>query len=408
MTHTYLIKHTPQFKLMIFFLFIMSALTQAGLVLYTPAFLQISQAFHIAPALVQITLTAYLLGFGISQLFYGPLSDRWGRKKILIGSMFIFSLGCLWCIYASTYEGLFISRGIQGFGAGACMTLARAILRDCFNGKNYIYAASFLSAGFALGLGLSPVIGGHLLLYFPWQSEFICLLGCGIALLFGFIFFLPETHVPEEPKPSIGLFWQQTFKHCVRILKDRQFMCCLIGGVMAYGVVIAYTTMGPFLFQDTLGFSATAYGWLTFLIAIAYYASASTNRKLIHRFNPIQIMKLGLVLILIAGVLMLIPRVLFHSLNLYFIIIPLMIATYGQALIWSNTIALALQDLSKIAGTAAALFSCLQMMLSAALSAILAILSANNQLPLALTIIVLGLISWLMFYFSIFKKSYST
>ncbi len=393
-----LTKENPLFKRMIFLLCIMSALTQVGLVLYTPAFIQISQAFHIDPALVKITLTAYLLGFSISQLVYGPLSDRMGRKTMVVGGLVIFTLACLWSSITNNYEHFMIARVIQGIGAGSCMTMSRAILRDSFDGKNYIYGASFLSAGFALGLGVSPVIGGHLLDFFSWRSEFIFLTILGAILTFTFQWLLPETYNEEVPKMSTPAFIKKTLVNYGSIFKNRLFLLYLLGGVTAYGIIVTYTTMGPFLFVQTLHLSATSYGWLTFFVAAAYYASTYSNRKLMHYFKPIQIIAGGLILILLAACLLLLPAWLFYTQNIYMIAIPLLIAAYGQAFVWSNTFALALKDLGHMAGTASGLFNFLQMALSSLLSAILATFSDNTQVPVGLSVLVLGLLSTVIFY----------
>lgn len=391
-------KDNPLFKRMIFLLCIMSALTQVGLVLYTPAFIQISQAFQIDPALVKITLTAYLLGFSISQLIYGPLSDRIGRKTMVVGGLTIFTLACLWSAMTHSYQHFMIARVIQGIGAGSCMTMSRAILRDSFEGKNYIYGASFLSAGFALGLGVSPVIGGHLLDFFSWRSEFVFLTILGLVLTVTFQWLLPETYNKEEPKASTQMFVKKTLQNYGNICKNQLFLLYLLGGVMAYGIIVTYTTMGPFLFVQTLHLSASSYGWLTFFVAVAYYASTYSNRKLMHHFEPLQIIAGGLILIAIAALLMLIPAWLFHTMNIYLIAIPLLIAAYGQAFVWSNTFALALRDLGHIAGTASGLFNFLQMALSSIISAILATFSDHTQIPMGLTIFILGLLSAAIFY----------
>jgi DHA1 family 2-module integral membrane pump EmrD-like MFS transporter len=359
---------------------------------------QISQSFDISAPLMKISLTAYLFGFSISQLFYGPLSDRLGRKNMLIAGLIIFTLSCLWSVAAHTYHYFVIARAIQGVGAGACMTMSRAILRDCFDGKNYIYVASFLSTGFALGLGISPVIGGHLLTYFSWRSEFVFLAVIGLLMTVAFLKYLPETYVKEKTKSSQRTFVIKTLKNYGTIFKNRLFMCYLLGGVMAYGVIIAYTTIAPLLFIQTIHFSAVGYGWLTALVALAYYASTYTNRKLIHRFEPLQVIVGGLILIILAGILMLIPALWFHTLNPYTIIIPLLIATYGQAFIWSNTFSLALKDLSHMAGTASGFFNFLQMILSSSISAILANFAEKSQLPLAMTLLTLGILSSIIFY----------
>jgi multidrug resistance protein len=178
----------------------MVAITQAGLALYTPAFVQIAQSLNISATLVESTLTSYLLGFGVSQLVYGPLSDSFGRRKLLLAGMMIFSLGCLWAIFANHYLDLLIARLVQGLGIGACMTLSRSILRDCFQGEEYIRVASYLSSGFAIGLGLTPIIGGHLLDFFSWRSEFVFLLICGVILLILLALYLPETHTGRQQK----------------------------------------------------------------------------------------------------------------------------------------------------------------------------------------------------------------
>jgi MFS transporter, DHA1 family, 2-module integral membrane pump EmrD len=386
----------PYFKRMILFLTVMAGITQAGLVLYTPAFVQMSQAFHVSPARIKMTLTAYLFGFAVSQCFYGPLSDRWGRKPILMGAIALFSLGCLWTLYATQYAALMESRVLQGLGIGACLTLSRAILRDCFEGKTYFYAASYLSTGFAIGLGVTPLLGAHLLEVFSWRSEFVCLLGGGLILLIAVMFWLPETR-PSTDETSDRSARMPVLRAYVQVLKHPHFLRYLLGGVMAYGVVVAYTTMTPFLFQVTFGLAPSEYAWGTFAIAVAYYASTWCNRKLIHRYEPMHIMRFGLYCILTAGLLMCLTSVFDPHPSVVLFLIWLMLATYGQAFIWSNTIALALQGLSGLAGTASALFSAIQMLLSAVISAVLALPPESTPIPLSLAIVCLGGVSWFVF-----------
>ncbi len=386
----------------IIILVLMAAVTQAGLVLYTPAFVQISEALRISSTKMEITLASYLVGFGISQIFYGPLSDCWGRKKLLLIGMFIFSIGCLWSVFVTNYSGLFFSRMVQGFGLGSCMTLSRAILRDVFDGDEYVSVASYLSSGFAIGLGVTPVIGGHLLDFFSWRSEFVFLLFCGLLLFIVFAIFLPETH--SENRLSFGrAFYHLTIRNIFHSLNSKSFIGYLIAGVMAYGAVIAYNTMAPFLFQKTLGLNALSYGWLTLAVAIVYYLGTSSNRMIIRKSNATAAIRIGLLLMFIAGLAMLLFKVTLNSVNVVVIFLPALLAVYAQALIWSNCIAGALKDLSSIAGTAAAAFGCMQMLLSALISAIVAIPNEYNQVPFAITIIILSVLSACSFYWFVFK-----
>ena len=374
----------------------MAALTQAGLVLYSPAFLAIANQFHSTSSLVEFTLTVYLFGFGFSQLFYGILSERYGRKKLALVGMVIFSAGCLWSIFAQSYISFLVSRVVQGIGAGSCMVLTRTIVRDCFTGSDYVRAITYLSSGFAFGLGFTPVIGGYLLEFFSWRAEFVFLLLCGLALLVCEGLLLPETR-PMIPKLPLKKFCRQTVTDLLTTLKSKHFFLCLLGGVCAYSVIIAYNTGTPFLFQKTLGYSPSVYGWLTFIIAGIYYLSTTANRFFLKRFKIKRILEAGITLMFIAGMSMLLIKLFFNSLNLYVVFIPLMIATFGQALVWSVSVAFSLKGLSHIAGIAAALFSFFQMLLSALISGLIAIPHESSQIPLAIVIIVLAIVAWINF-----------
>lgn len=150
--------------------------------------------------------------------------------------------------------------------------------------------------------------------------------------------------------------------------------------------------MTPFLVQNVLGYSASVYGWLAVLVAVPYYTAASINRKLVLKFGTEPIFALGVALIILSGITMAISM--FGSKTyLAYIIVPMMVATFGQALIFSNSIAIALHHFpAATAGKASALFSRLQIVLTGALSAIMAILPDSTQLPLAIVVISLGVL----------------
>lgn len=390
---------------LIILLVAMSAITQAGLVLYTPAFAKISDALHISFPLLESTLTSYLFGFGISQLFYGTLSDRYGRKSVLIIGMIIFIVGAFINIFVQTYAIFLLARILQGIGLGACLVLSRTISKDCFSGKAYTHVASYLSSGFAIGLGVPAVLGGLLVHFFSWRAEFILLFAMGVALLVCIILFLPETHVVTH-REKVLTFTKKIFTNCYRALIDRYFVGYLLVGVMAYSVIVVYNTMTPYIVEKLLGHSASFYAWLTFTIAAIYYLGTSLNRKLVPYYSIKTLIRAGLVLIILAGLGMAGIYIVLHQFTIYAVGLPLFVAIIGQALVWSNCVAGALEDLTAIAGTASALFSSLQMLLSALISGLAAIPAAHthNQIPLALFIAALGVGSWLAFRLCIVDK----
>jgi DHA1 family 2-module integral membrane pump EmrD-like MFS transporter len=390
-------KYRKNKGLIVFLVASMAGLTQGGLILYTPALSQMASAFHVSAALIKMTLTAYLLGFGLSQLFYGPLSDRIGRRKTLLIGLSIASVGAILAVLSTNYSMLILSRCIQGAGFGACMTLSRVILKDSFSGVEYAKKASYLSGGFAVVYGLSPILGAKLIEYFSWQSEFYCLLVLIQLALWGYFFFLPETHFKLKTELSITNYTKQTLKDYLSVISQAKFLILILSGVCAYAVMIAFSTMGPFLLEKKLHYSPMIYSLVTLIIAVFYYLGSMANRYLLERFDINQIMKVGMSLIITSGAILVFISLVIPSVNIFEIVLPLLIAVLAIGLIWSNCIVLALKDLTHIGGTAAAAFSCLQMMCSGVISGIVAIPDNTSMKPFAVTVLTLGVLSLLIF-----------
>ncbi len=214
------------------------SLGQTSFSLPIPAFPAISEDLHFAPHAMKSTLTVFLLGFGISQLIYGPLSDKFGRKPPLLFGIGLFCLTSLINVWISSLQAFFILRFLQGVGTGSIVTLTRAILRDRYEGAHLASVASHLSMGFAVGLGLSPLIGAYLQIFFGWRSNFLALCVIGIILFIYSFLQLPET----SPKPLAKANWKEamyrTLTRYYQIIVDIHFWKYLLAGVFAYSVVI--------------------------------------------------------------------------------------------------------------------------------------------------------------------------
>ena len=390
-------------KTIIFFTIILVIITQASINLYTSFFFEISKDLNCSPKQIKLTLTAFFFGMGIPQLFYGILSDYYGRKKLLLLGLSIFCYACLWTYFSSSYSHLVISRFFQGLGIGVNLTLTRAIIKDSFHGLEYIRNNSYISSAFAISLGLSPVIGGKIAMYFSWQSAFLFLFFWGGALFFLLLIFLPETHRVEQHKTKLRHFFYLNLKKLPGFFKNRAFLFHFLGGFFSFCILNAYTVMSPFLFQKTLGYSSLAYGYFTLLIALSYFIGTITNRTFIYKLGVKKMIQIGIFLIIGAGTSMLFLKLLFNAFNVYVILIPLTVAFFGQSLVWSNASASALKDLGHIAALSSSVLVLFQQILTAVLSGFLAIPKEINQLPLAITITALGLTSLIIFKMSLWK-----
>lgn len=323
---------------------LMTALGQGAVALCLPSLPAIAQQLNATPGLTKDLISLFFLGFGVSQFIYGPLSARYGRKPILFWGMLIFNVGALLAVFCHSIDQLLLMRLLQGLGAGALMTSSRAILRDCYEGKKFTQAASYLSMSFALGLGILPLVGGYLQHYFNWQATFVFLFVVGLLLSVIIQCFLPETLSREKDHLSLAYYSCEVAQRYKEIILNTKFLRYLLGGVLAYGVVIAYSIMTPFLIQKNLHCSAAFFGWMTTIIAVFYYLGAYLNKGLVGKLGTAMMMKLGLGII-IASALFIIASSVVMPLNIFIIMCPLIAATIGQTFIFSNCIAGALQKI---------------------------------------------------------------
>ncbi|WP_315957757.1 MFS transporter [Coxiella burnetii] len=177
---------------------------QFAMALYLPALPALTTYFHTFPGVIQLSLTLFLIAFGFSQLFYGSLSDCYGRKPLLLIGLVIVMIGFLIAVFARHLSLLLIARVVQGLGAGSVSVLARAVIRDRFEGKKLVQALSLLIMAASLAPMIAPFIGGHIQHRLGWHSIFIFLFFHSGLILLGIFFLLPETKKTESVPFKMG------------------------------------------------------------------------------------------------------------------------------------------------------------------------------------------------------------
>jgi MFS transporter, DHA1 family, 2-module integral membrane pump EmrD len=386
----------PNSRTIMIFALILTMLGQGSFTLYVPSLPALAHDLHSSATQIKFTLTIFLLSYGISQIFYGPISDIYGRKKPLVFGIILIIIGSIWTIVVKDLWTFNLSRVIQGIGAGATMVLIRAALRDSLSGADLAKGMAFLSIGFAMGLGIFPVVGGVLTHWFNWQADFIFLSIISVIILIIILIYFPETLNKDKEKLSISKYSTQVLKQYWQVIIDKIFWLFLLGGMSAYAVVVAYNVMTPFLFQNVIGLSAQEYGLISIVIGFPYWLGAFLNAKFVKKIGAKFFMLVGAAIIIIAGIFLLIFKFSGMHINIYIVLIPLCFAVFGQALVWSNAMAKSLQSFPEFAGVASAFFSSVQLAISALIAAILALITEVNQLPLSVTILIVGILSALI------------
>ncbi|MEQ1667814.1 MAG: Bcr/CflA family efflux MFS transporter, partial [Sulfuriferula sp.] len=194
-------RHSPHRATLAILLAGLATLGPFSIDTYMPSFPAIQASLQATPLQLQQTLSVYLFCFAIMMLFHGSLSDSFGRRPIILGSLVGFVMASLACAFAQDIHTLIILRGLQGLFAGAGMIVGRAMIRDLYAGAEAQRLMSKITMMFAVSPAIAPIIGGWLHLWFGWQSVFTFMAGLGLFLFILSYYYLPETHPPIGRQP---------------------------------------------------------------------------------------------------------------------------------------------------------------------------------------------------------------
>lgn len=379
---------------MIGILCLISSLARFALDSYFPSLPAIAQYFNVSEAYVQLTLSVYLFGFGCSQLIYGPLSDSYGRKKILLLGLGIFLAGTLLCVFAGSLNWLLLGRLIAGLGAGACGVLNRAIASDCFQGSSFSKAWSYTTTTLVITLSLAPIFGGYIQEFFGWQANFIAVL-VFISLTVGLILkFFPETHhVSINPTAVRSPFnIREIARNYYSILTNRYFIIGTLSYTAVFSGLIVYFQVSPLLLIQNLGYTPSQYGWFCLIIAVCYLFGGLIVSHFSHRFSLRIMLLIGSSLAVTGGLLMGSSYWL-GRLDVIFILAPAAIYVIGARIVIPNALAISLNKLRHSNGSSSALIGCMQMLGSSLISWLITFFDQSSTLPLAIFLSVLGSIA---------------
>lgn len=381
------------FKIIII-LCLISSLGRFVLDSYLPSLPAISDHFKISDESTQLTLTIYLLGFSISQLIYGPLSDRYGRRTVILFGMIIFLMGSFICAVASSPTILLLSRFVTGIGAGACGVLNRAIASDCFQGAEFSKAWSYTTTTLVLTLIIAPVLGGFIQDTYGWRANFI-LAALFVSTVFLIVLgFLPETNRRCHQEKQVD----GVLKTYYTILISRSFLMCTLCYTLAFSGLIIYFQVSPLLYMNVFGLTATQYGWSSLIIAGSYLIGGVIVNKMARVIGIQQLLFIGTLLLIGGGLLMLIEYA-FGHVSLYSVLLPSSIYVIGARIVIPNAIAGSMEEFRHLSGSSSALIGCIQMLGSSLISLLIANFDYNTPFPLALFLTMLGISSLAIAFF---------
>lgn len=265
---------------LIIYLVLLSALGSFVNDMYTPSLPQIARDFHSSPSQSQLSLTMGMIGLAIGQLLLGPISDRYGRKPVLIISMLVFIAGAVISVFSKSMIFFLMCRLVQGMGASGGYFLARTIPADIFHGRELAKFMAIIGAVNGLAPASAPVLGGVIADYISWKAVFIFLAAFTVLIL-AFIGKLKESLYPQDRSK---LPWYKTLPGYMVLLRNKAFVThiCLKG--CSLGLLFTYISAAPFILENHYGFSQTMYGVIIGLNSIA----VALGSMLSLRFHPFK------------------------------------------------------------------------------------------------------------------------
>ncbi|TXL92317.1 Bcr/CflA family multidrug efflux MFS transporter [Streptomyces sp. NBC_01725] len=367
----------------------LTALPPLSMDMYLPALPAVTRALGSSAATAQLTLTACLTGMALGQLVVGPMSDKWGRRKPLLLGMVVYVFATAICALAPTVELLIGFRLLQGLAGAAGIVIARAVVRDLYDGVEMARFFSTLMLISGVAPVIAPVIGGQVLQVTDWRGIFVVLTVVGIALTLVVVKWLHET-LPSEKRHSGGV--GEALGTMRGLLADRVFTGYMLAGGLAFAALFAYIAASPFVVQEIYGASPQTYSLLFGVNSIGLITVGQINgRLLVGRVSMDKVLAFGLVVITLAGVaLLLMTSGVFGEPGLFPVAAGLFVLMSAMGLAMPNTNAQALMRTPHAAGSASALIGTASFLIGAVASPLVGIAGEATAVPMAVVQVVCG------------------
>jgi MFS transporter, DHA1 family, multidrug resistance protein len=375
---------------------LLTGLAPLSVDMYLASLPDIGRTLAASDTQVQLTLSFYLIGFAIGQVFYGPISDRHGRRPVFLAALSVFIAASIVCIFAPSIEILIGARLLQAVGGSGVGVLARAVVRDVYEGARVARELSRLAAVMALAPLIAPLIGGVLQTYFGWRANFIVLAVIGIAAMALILRFLPETLRVRVPEPvSLGSI-VRTYRTFVR---NRNFLAYLGIIVCAFGGLFAWISAAAFVLQNLYHLTPFEFG-LVFAVGSAGYLSGTwIAARIVARAGLERTLGLGCVVMAAGGAASVLAVALgFATAAALVAAVALFLAGFGLALPQAQ--AGALLPFPDRAGAASSLVGFSQQTSGAVVGAIVVHMLGESAWPFAAGVAIMGWAALALWFFT--------
>ncbi|HSK38791.1 MAG TPA: multidrug effflux MFS transporter, partial [Arenibaculum sp.] len=357
--------------------------------LYLPSLPTLVTVFGTDIGTVQLTLSVFLVGFAVSQLVYGPLSDRFGRRPVLLGGITVFLLASIACMMAGTIEELIAARFFPAVGACCGPVLGRAIARDVYGRERSARVLAYMTMAMALAPAVGPIIGGWLTTALGWRANFALLALYGFAMLVSVAGLLAESN-PHRDRTALRP--GRLAANYAMLLQNRPYLACVLCVAFIYSGIFSFISGSSFVLIDRLSLTPTAYGMSFGAVVLGYMVGTFAAGRLTLRLGIDRMIRMGTVVALAGGVLGMVPA-LAGIVSLPAILGPMFVFMAGAGLALPNAMAGAVGPFPTMAGLASALLGFVQMLVASAVGILVGHLHDGTSLPMMAMIAAAALVA---------------
>ena len=373
-----IISHKSSAATLMLVLLMLAPMTGIGIDLYAPSLPFIVAALKTTPTAAKLTITAYLIGYGLGQPFYGAWTDSRGRRKTLLFALLLYFFSSLAAGFAFSLNFLLVMRVLQGLAVAAISTITKGVAVDVFTGKRLARVSNFMVASWAVGPIVGPVIGSYLQAYFDWRMNFYFLALYGfIALLLAW-FFLPETHLQRD---TFNL--SRIYKNYRNILSVRQGLLLIFDMTLMYALLVIFSVLAPFLIQKEWGYSVVMYGYIALLMGVAFCLGNVSNVFLTHKYSNRWVIYFSAAGLLFASFVLFVSSW-FITKGLVITTVFLFLVIYFSGIVYPNHLGQYLNLFSsQRAASASAILGCFMIIGTGILSALAGVLHPGSLIAFA-------------------------
>ncbi|QUM81479.1 multidrug efflux MFS transporter EmrD [Moritella sp. 5] len=366
---------------LLFLIIILTAVGQMTQTMYVPSIAAMASDFAVQPTYLQAVMAAYLIPYGLSQFVYGPLSDRIGRRPVIIVGMLIFLLGTLGALFASSFELFLLASFIQGAGTGCAGAMSRTVTRDCYDGASLHKANSLVSMGVIFSPLLAPVVGGYLSMAFDWHASYMFLLIFGALVTLAMFVMFDET-LPKENRRNERVWISYSY-----VLSNRQFQGYVFCLIATFAGIAVFEAAAGVLLGSVLKLDPTTVSWLFVLPLPGYLLGAWLSAALTARIGQRHLFNIGMATLIIGALIIFIPGMA-GLVTVVSLIGGGFVSFIGAGIIFPAATTAAIQPFPHHAGTAGAILGGMQNLGAGLATLAASLMGAKDQFNLGSVMLV--------------------